>query len=60
MDVRAQVKLKPISSISKKRPATDPCPLIEAELSDIFACFRKRLEDEADTGEYPEFTRFER
>ncbi len=31
-------------------PATDPCPTIESGISDIFTCFRKGMENEADIG----------
>jgi hypothetical protein len=37
-------------SDSNRVTATDPCPLIEAGISDLFTCFRKGLEYEADIG----------
>jgi len=35
---------------SNRVSATDPCPTIEQGLSDLFTCFRKGLENEADIG----------
>lgn len=37
-------------SDSNRISASDPCPLIESGLADLFTCFRKGLEYEADIG----------